>query len=220
MADDNAIAKNPATGSALVGVGQALGYEPGVQGWYNLWISPDPTRASATGVPTRLAFGLEEVWQNELPVAMDGPASFKVIGRYFSDKACLMLTVGLPECPTNRPPTTSKTTHPDQQEGLWIPDSLGGVTLAVGNDGGSTRTTLPRPRFYNVSVSRQPDGSTLCRRRCDGELRPTYAGLRTTAHKSLTRAASPSTAVTEPSPRSIRPTRTPPTRPTSSTRSP
>jgi hypothetical protein len=136
MADDNMIAKNPATGSALVGVGQALGFEPGVQAWYNEWIAPDPTRQSATGVPTRLAFGLEEVWQNELPLPMDGPTTFKVIGRYFSDEACLLLTVGLPECPTNRPPTTSTTTHPDQHDAVWIPDTLGGVTLAVGNDGG------------------------------------------------------------------------------------
>lgn len=139
MADDNAIAKNPATGSALVGTGQAQGYEPGVQGWYNLWIAPDPTRQSASGVPTRLAFGLEEVWQNELNVPMDGPTAFKVIGRYFSDQACLLLNLGLPQCPTNRPPTTSTTTHPDQQDGIWIPDGSGGVTLAVGNDGGFYR---------------------------------------------------------------------------------
>jgi hypothetical protein len=136
MADDNVIAKNPTTGSALVGVGTALGFEPGVQAWYNEWIAPDPTRQSATGVPTRLAFGLEEVWQNELPLPQDGPSTFKVIGRYFSDEACLLLTLGLPECPTNRPPTTSTTTHPDQHDAVWIPDTLGGVTLAVGNDGG------------------------------------------------------------------------------------
>jgi hypothetical protein len=136
MADDNVIAKNPATGSALVGTGQALGFEPGVQAWYNEWVSPDPTRQTATGVPTRLAFGLEEVWQNELPVPMDGPTTFKVIGRYFSDEACLLLTLGLPECPTNRPPTTSTTTHPDQHDAVWIPDTLGGVTLAIGGDGG------------------------------------------------------------------------------------
>ena len=45
MADDNAIAKNPATGSALVGAGQATGFEPGVQAWYNEWIAArsDPT---------------------------------------------------------------------------------------------------------------------------------------------------------------------------------
>ncbi len=136
MADDNAIAKNPATGSALVGAGQATGFEPGVQAWYNEWILPDPTRQTAEGIPTRLAFGLEEVWQNELPLPMNGPATFKVIGRYFSDNACLLLTLGLPECPTNRPPTTSTTTHPDQHAAVWVPDGLGGVTLAVGNDGG------------------------------------------------------------------------------------
>jgi hypothetical protein len=136
MADDNAIAKNPATGSALVGVAQALGTEPGIQSWYNEWIAPDPTRQSATGVPTRLAFGLEEVWQNELPLAMDGPATFKVIGRYFAGDSCMFLTLPIPECPTNRPPTRSTTTHPDQHDAVWIPDTLGGVTLAVGNDGG------------------------------------------------------------------------------------
>jgi hypothetical protein len=136
MADDAAITKDPSTGSALVGTGTALGYEPGVQAWYNEWISPDPTRQTAAGVPTRLAFGLEEVWQNELNVAMDGPTKFKVIGRYFSGASCMLLNLGLPACPTHREPTTSSTTHPDQQEGLWIPDGTGGVTLAVGNDGG------------------------------------------------------------------------------------
>jgi hypothetical protein len=136
MADDNAIAKNPATGSALVGTESAVGYEPGVQAWYNEWIQPDPTRADSNGVPTRLAFGLEEVWQNELNVPMNGPTTFKVIGRYFGDKACLALTLGLPACPTNRSPDTSNTTHPDQQDGIWISDGSGGVTLAVGNDGG------------------------------------------------------------------------------------
>lgn len=138
MADDNAIAKNPATGSALAVVGTALGYEPGVQSWYNLWIAPDPTMQTPNGIPTRLAFGLEEVWQNELVgQPMIGPAAFKVIGRYFSDQTCMMLGLDLPECPTNRPPTTSTTTHPDQHAGLWIPDaSGGGVTLVVGNDGG------------------------------------------------------------------------------------
>jgi hypothetical protein len=126
MADSIAIAKNPATGSALVVVESSLGYEPGVQAWYNEWIAPDPTRQTADGVPTRLGFGLEEVWQNELNVPMNGPAAFKVIGRYFAGGTCLALNLGLPACPTNRDPTTaSTTTHPDQQEGLWIPDPSG-----------------------------------------------------------------------------------------------
>jgi hypothetical protein len=140
MADDNAIAKDPATGSALVGLNTATGYEPGVQAWYDMWISPDPTRQDASGVPTRLAFGLEEVWQNELTSQpMNGPTTFKVIGRYFSDKACMGLNLGLPACPTTRPPFGGTTTHPDQQVGAWIADGSGGVTLAVGNDGGFYR---------------------------------------------------------------------------------
>ena len=40
-----------------------ISYCPGIQAWYNLWVQPDPTQPTASGVPTRLAFGLEEVWQ-------------------------------------------------------------------------------------------------------------------------------------------------------------
>jgi hypothetical protein len=137
MADDNMIAKNPATGSALVVIGQAIGYEPGVQAWYNLFIAPDPTLQTPTGIPTRLVFGLEEVWQNEIVgQPLTGPTPFKVIGRYFSGERCMLLNLGQPECPTDRPPTQGNTTHPDQHAAIWIPDSQGGVTLAVGNDGG------------------------------------------------------------------------------------
>jgi hypothetical protein len=139
MADDDVIAKDPASGSALIGYGQAVGYEPGIQAWYNEWIAPDPTRQTLLGIPTRLAFGLEEIWQNELPVPLNGPTKFKVIGRYYSGETCSFLSPGLPECPTNRPPTTSTTTHPDQQTGAWITDATGGVTLAAGNDGGFFR---------------------------------------------------------------------------------
>ena len=150
LADDNAIARNPAAGSALVGVGTAVGYEPGVQGWYNQWIQPDPT-ASFNGAPTRLAFGLEEVWENEfvpgVPNAVDGVGdSFKVIGRYFAGDSCQLLSLGLPSCPTNREPTNSYTTHPDQQDGLFVPvdpkDMSKGVHLLAGNDGGVYRQTV------------------------------------------------------------------------------
>jgi hypothetical protein len=137
MADDNVIAKNPATGSALVVIGQSIGYEPGVQAWYNLFIAPDPTQQTPNGIPTRLVFGLEEVWQNEVVgLPMNGPATFKVIGRYFSGERCMLVNLGQPECPTDRPPTQGNTTHPDQHAAIWIPDQQGGVTLAVGNDGG------------------------------------------------------------------------------------
>lgn len=152
LADDNQIARDPAAGSALVGVGTGVGYEPGVQAWYNLFIKPDPTVQTAAGVPTRLVFGLEEVWENEMdPLGLNGvdgvmDDKYKVIGRYFAGDSCQLLTLPAPECPTNRPPTQSYTTHPDQQDAIFLPvdpaDTSKGVHLIVGNDGGAYRQTL------------------------------------------------------------------------------
>lgn len=146
LADDNEIANSPTTGSALVGTGQAQLYAPGVQAWYDMWIKPDPTRQDANGVPTRLAFGLEEIWTNKTDQPQDAreaanPDSYHVVGPYFGGDTCLMLNAGLPACPTTDG-FGKKTTHPDQQDGLWIPDGKGGVTLIVGNDGGAYRRHL------------------------------------------------------------------------------
>lgn len=149
MADTVEVAENPATGSSLAGTGQAILFAPGVQAWYNLWIKPDPTRQSPEGVPTRLTFGLEEVWQNRntsvpqnLP-AQDPRGDFKVIGPYFADETCLLLDNPLPVCPTSDPPTTTdRTTHPDQHDALYIPSDNGGVSLVVGNDGGAYVQTV------------------------------------------------------------------------------
>lgn len=150
MADRNAIARNPAAGSSLVGVGTAIGYEPGVQSWYDMWITPDPTQTSPTGAPSRVLFGLEEVWENEFvpgaPKPVDGPTTFKVIGRYFAGSSCQLLTLGTPTCPTNRSPQVSSTTHPDQHAAVFVPvnpaDMSAGVHLILGNDGGAYRQTL------------------------------------------------------------------------------
>ncbi|MGH2829100.1 MAG: hypothetical protein ACRDJM_01310, partial [Actinomycetota bacterium] len=137
MGDTITISENPATGSALAVVGQALLFAPGVQAWYNEWIKPDPTRQTADGVPTRLTFGLEEVWQNELTdQPQNGPSAFKVIGRYFAGENC-MLVLNVPACPTTRSPIAPSTTHPDQHDAIYVPDGNGGVTLVVGNDGGA-----------------------------------------------------------------------------------
>ena len=146
LADDNEISNSPNTGSALVGTGQATFYAPGVQAWYDMWIQPDPTRQDANGTPTRLAFGLEEVWTNKTDEPQDeteatNPDSYHVVGPYFGGDTCLMLSTGLPACPTNDG-FGDKTTHPDQQDGMWIPDGNGGVTLMLGNDGGAYRRHL------------------------------------------------------------------------------
>lgn len=135
MADDNRISGNPLSGSTL----KVLA---GVQAWYNLFIQPDPTRQDSKGVPTRLVFGLEEVWQNELTnLPQNGPSSFRVIGRYYTGGTCVFLSSDVPACPGDRPPYGTTTTHPDQHDAIFIPELGNGVTLAIGGDGGFFRQT-------------------------------------------------------------------------------
>ncbi|MFN2543975.1 MAG: hypothetical protein ABR600_05310 [Actinomycetota bacterium] len=142
-------AQSPTTGSALAVVAQAqANYGPGVQAWYNEWVAPDPTM-SAGGVPSRVLFGLEEVWENDDPGApQDAHSSFHVVGRYYGGSTCLFLpppVEGVPyACPTNRGDalTVTNTTHPDQHAAIYIPHSDGSVTLVVGNDGGVYTQTV------------------------------------------------------------------------------
>ena len=151
--EDSTALQNPTTGSSLAVVFQATGaYGPGVQSWYDQFIAPDPTR-QVGGVPSRVVFGLEEVWRNDataLPVA--GPASFRVIGRYFSGRTCLGLEQS--PCPTNGEDAASETTttHPDQHAAIFIPQADGGVRLIVGNDGGVfAQTAAPGGELNNSS---------------------------------------------------------------------
>ncbi len=149
MADEVEL-QSPVTESALVGASQAQLYAPGVQSWYNQWIEPDPTKATETGIPTRLVFGLEELWESRMSgEPQDGatqsvePVSFKVIGPYFADDTCGFLTNPLPVCLTQQTASGDLTTHPDQQSGIWVPGPNRSVTLVVGNDGGIYTQTIP-----------------------------------------------------------------------------
>ncbi len=153
LADSEAL-KSPAAQSALIGPGSAT-YSPGVQSWYNEWITPDPTMADPlTGAPTHLAFGLEEVWHNTTadnvlspigmspvgsPVAPSQTTQFQTVGRYYGGQSCYGLVATVPvTCATNVQNTGATTTHPDQHAGVFVPDEDGkGVTLLVGNDGGA-----------------------------------------------------------------------------------
>jgi hypothetical protein len=142
--------QGPTTGSALVGTAQSSGYGPGIQAWYNEWILPDPT-THLNGIPTRLLFGLEEVWMNEQTnTPQTGPSSFKVVGRYYAGSSCLFLQAGLPVCPTDRddPTSDATTTHPDQHAAVFVPDPEGGVTLVEGNDGGVYTQKVPEGEDY------------------------------------------------------------------------
>lgn len=143
LADDVELSYNLTTGSALVGAA-ALGVAPGVQAWYDLWIKPDPTQAILS-VPTRVAFGIEEIWQNNLNIPVTGleqtPSDFGVFGAYFAGNTCLFVggTIGppLPVCPVYDGIINGTTTHPDQHDGFFIPDDTrGGVWLFAANDGG------------------------------------------------------------------------------------
>jgi hypothetical protein len=127
----------PGTGSALAG-GLALSYGPGVQSWYNNWIAVDPTSADPiTHAPTRVLFGLEEIWENSVQGApVVAQTGWKVIGRYWN--ACLLIVAGT-QCSGAASPIPGTTTHPDQHAGLLVPDGVGGVTLYAGNDGGAYR---------------------------------------------------------------------------------
>src|SRR3954451_21012787 len=126
---------NPANGSALSQL-TALGIAPGYQVTYNEFIKPDPTRQTATGGPTRVILGMEEVWQNTLPnTPQNGHSQFQVIGEYTANGgACLVVPE---QCGAKQQIAGNTTTHPDQHGIALVPDGKGGVTLVDGNDGGA-----------------------------------------------------------------------------------
>lgn len=148
MANTETISENPSTGSALNGVGQALFNAPGIQAWYNEWIAPDPTR-QVEGIPTRLTFGLEEVWQNTATrQPLVGPSDFKVIGRYYAYESCIVGFGGIPSCPPDNPAGVT-TVHPDQHDAIWLSHGEGEVSLVVGNDGGAYVQTVAQDGELN-----------------------------------------------------------------------
>ena len=141
MGNTETLSENPTSGSALNGVGTVLFNAPGIQAWYNEWITPDPTR-QVNGIPTRLTFGLEEVWQNTAThEPLVGPTDFKVIGRYYAYETCIIGVGGVPTCPPDNPAGLT-TTHPDQHDGIWISHGEGELSLVIGNDGGAYKQTV------------------------------------------------------------------------------
>ncbi len=174
IADSAQLAASP--GTALVGANTAS-YAPGIQSWYNSWFAVDPSSADPTGAPSRIAFGLEEVWENVTPIVLSpvgspvpapadppsGAVQFKVIGRYFGGTSCLGLNTnglipgGAPFCPANGVDTPSgptTTTHPDQHAGMFVPTGEG-VTLVAGNDGGAySQTVTSGQDFTNAGWGR------------------------------------------------------------------
>ncbi|HVT34663.1 MAG TPA: hypothetical protein VHE37_03720, partial [Nevskiaceae bacterium] len=168
MADDKEITYNETTSSSIAPV-IAIGEGPGIQAWYNLWVRPDPTQQLA-GAPTRVLFGLEEIWKNRLNVPQDGlaqagPDDYHVIGTYFAGQTCLFLigNAGLPSlpvCPTYPGLVHGTTTHPDQHDGIFIPDTKnGGVWLHVGSDGGSYKQYSSDPTTDDFANNKWSNGT-------------------------------------------------------------
>ncbi len=158
--------QKPGTNSALLG---QPGYSPGVQAWYNLWVEADPVAHDSSGCPTRVVFGLEEIWENNqlLPKGCGGGSvldtpytvypggtsandPWVVIGRYWNG-ACGALNAPEP-CNNNvlqNSPVAGTTVHPDQHGYAMIPDGKGGETLLVGSDGGVFRQHIDSGADFN-----------------------------------------------------------------------
>jgi len=203
LADDiNLTYTTQASGSTLAVV-VPLGIGPGVQAWYDLWVQPDPTLQDvALHAPTRVVFGMEEVWKNTLsglpPVpiidqVIDDLAAelgleaaleelslgllpvvglveqlpvldWEVFGTYFAGETCLYLIgqIGpaVPICPTYDGLINGTTTHPDQHDGIFIPDDeRGGVWLIVGNDGGVYKQYSSNPITDDFANNKWGDGA-------------------------------------------------------------
>ena len=144
----------PTSGSTLAQL-TPLGFGPGIQSWYNEWIAPDPTRQQG-GVPTRLVFGLEEIYENRLPTPQDGRSDFRVIGPYNATGGPCLLVIATPACSQASGSNPNRfTTHPDQHAGIFIPEA-DGVRLLAGNDGGNytQRTSGPLEDFSQAGFGR------------------------------------------------------------------
>ena len=118
-----------APGSAqpiLSAASPVLGYQPGIQAWYNGWLRVDPV------TPSRVFLGEEETYVSVIDPSLPGPSLFKVVDRYVSP--CALVSNGA--CPDGTPLFGGISTHPDQHAGL--PLKAGQTTrLWTGNDGGT-----------------------------------------------------------------------------------
>jgi hypothetical protein len=141
VADSDSLAPSPGSTQAFLSAFNLLGYNPGIQAWYNGWIAFDPTTK-------RLLVGEEEVYQSQLDATATAigpgggfkPLTFDAIDAYVS--ACDILTTGLTPpgpCPGPDSAYSGQVTHPDQH-GVSVINLGGGKSrIWIGNDGGVFR---------------------------------------------------------------------------------
>jgi len=141
VATSESLTAAPGSAQAVLSAASALGYNAGIQAWYNGWISFDPNG-------NKLLIGEEEVYQSLADATTSAPVSgvllkplpFQSIDAYIS--LCgIQTTPATPSgsCPSGVPAYGGQVTHPDQH-GVAVVDQGGGATrLWIGNDGGVFR---------------------------------------------------------------------------------
>ncbi|MGC1210205.1 MAG: glycosyl hydrolase [Micromonospora sp.] len=149
------------SGSALKQTVIGKGYGPGIQAWYNQFLTVDPAN------PNHLWAGLEEVYEST-----DAGATWKTIGPYWNFYfSCWNISDSKNTCPDS--------THPDQHS-----VAVGNGFVYVGNDGGIYRRpingktnkdghatdwkslndgTIDALQYYSVAVGKDPkaDGTVV-----------------------------------------------------------
>jgi hypothetical protein len=123
-------------------------YRPGIQAWYNNYVSIDPTN------PDDVIVGLEEVWNST-----DAGSTWNVIGRYWD--FCASNPAPVQAWCNNGATGLYPTTHPDQHAAGWGVDG-GNPVLYVGNDGGVWKQAGPGFNNDNWTDQNHNQSTTQC----------------------------------------------------------
>jgi hypothetical protein len=138
IATSESLTPAPGSTQAVLSAASLLGYDTGIQAWYNGWIAFD-------GNGNRLLIGEEEVYQSLADATTSAPVSgvllkplpFESIDAYVS--ACGIVSTGVTtsgSCPGGVPSYGGQVTHPDQHGVAVVDKGSGATRLWIGNDGG------------------------------------------------------------------------------------
>ncbi len=120
-----------ASGGSALSKNYGVGYRPGIQSWYNQFLTVDPND------PGHVVAGLEEVYETT-----DGGSHWTTIGPYWNFYfGCWAPDAVYP--PNGGPNRCPQTTHPDQHSvAIGSTSPHGKPYLIVGNDGGVYKRPL------------------------------------------------------------------------------
>jgi photosystem II stability/assembly factor-like uncharacterized protein len=120
-----------ASGGSALSKNYGVGYRPGIQSWYNQFLTVDPSD------PKHVIAGLEEVYETK-----DGGSDWSTIGPYWNFYfGCWAPDSLYP--PNGEPNRCPQTTHPDQHSvAIGSMSPSGEPYLIVGNDGGIYKRPL------------------------------------------------------------------------------